>query len=582
MSQPGAPQSRELFSPEFLALQGAVAGRYSLVRELGRGGMGVVFLAREVALDRLVAIKLLPPALAVDERLRERFLREAKTAAQLAHPHIVAIHAVETIGDCVYFAMEHVAGGSLGERLRRDGALPQREALRIVQETAWALAHAHARGVVHRDVKPDNILLEEGSDRALVTDFGIAHAGGLSDPALGAGTMHYMSPEQAQGGADTRADIYALGITAWHALAGRRPFEGQGGVALLAMQSRDEAPPVRTAVPTLPPPIAEAIDRAVRRDPDERWPTMEEFARALGDARALAPQVPLPLRRYAREAVEHSDRLGMAIGMSAGAFLAAALVDVLFSTFLGIESAIFLLIGLATVGMALALLGAHVVELRELASRGYGRESALRAIAELEAEEAPVRRPAGMPLWNTVSGVVGGSAIAMVAGMALMVGGQAMLAVPGLLIATLAPAMAVRRVATLRGVRGKWWTRFLRSGLGARAWQLFTLNVQRTQVADVDGEPTALALGGAVQAVYAALPPGEQQQLAGVPDVIARLEQIALDRANPRSTEAVMALETLRLDLMRLRAGQLATAGITEDLGALERVGWYVDARAEV
>src|SRR5690606_10257311 len=134
------------------------------------------------------------------------------------------------------------------------------------------------------------------------------------------------------------------------ALAGQRPFEGQGGAALLAAQAHQEAPSIRSAVPTLPPPIAEAIDRAVRRDPAERWGTMEEFARALGDARALAPQLPLPVRRYAREAVEHSDRLGMALGVSAGAFLVAGLVDVLFSTFLGIESAIYLLIGLTTGG----------------------------------------------------------------------------------------------------------------------------------------------------------------------------------------------------------------------------------------
>jgi hypothetical protein len=580
MPNTATPHPGEI-SPEFLALQAAVAGEYSLVRELGRGGMGVVFLAREVALDRLVAIKLLPPVLACDGRLRERFLREAKTSAQLSHPHIVSIHAVATRADLVFFVMEYVDGGTLGDRLRRDGALPRDEALRIVQETAWGLAHAHARGVVHRDVKPDNILLEAGSDRALVTDFGIARAGDNTDPALGAGTMHYMSPEQAQGTADARADVYALGITAWHALAGRRPFEGQGGAALLAVQSQSEAPAIRSVVPTIPPPIADAIDRAVRLDPAARWPTMEEFARALGDARALAPQLPLPVRRYAREAVEHSDRLGMALGVSASAFLASVLVDLLFSNFLGIESAIYLLVGLTASGMALALLGAHIVELRELAARGYGRDAALRAIAALEAEDPPVRRPAGMPFWNTIPGVVVGSALAMVAGMAMVGNGEMVLALPGLLATILAPALAVRRVATLRGVRGKWWTRFLRSGIGAKAWQLFTFKVARAPAVEVAGEPTALALGGAVQAVYAALPPGEQRQLAGVPDVISRLERIALDRAHPRSTEAVMALETLRLDLMRLRAGQLAAEGITEELGALQQVGWYVDARGE-
>jgi len=160
---------------EFLILQRSLAGRYSLDRELGRGGMGVVFLAREVTLDRLVAIKLLPTHLAHDPMFRARFLREARTAAMLSHPNIVAIHTVEEMGDLVFFVMEYVPGESLGARLRRHGALAANEVLRLGQDVAWALAHAHARGVVHRDIKPDNILIEEGTERAVVTDLGIAH-----------------------------------------------------------------------------------------------------------------------------------------------------------------------------------------------------------------------------------------------------------------------------------------------------------------------------------------------------------------------------------------------------------------------
>ncbi|MBP6572033.1 MAG: serine/threonine protein kinase, partial [Gemmatimonadales bacterium] len=143
-------QSENAPSPEFLALQAQVAGRYSLDRELGRGGMGIVFLAREVALDRLVAIKLLPPALTANASLRERFLREARTAAQLSHPHIVPIHAVESHEALVFFVMTYVRGETLGERLRARGALPMAVALRVMQEVSWAIAHAHARGVIHR------------------------------------------------------------------------------------------------------------------------------------------------------------------------------------------------------------------------------------------------------------------------------------------------------------------------------------------------------------------------------------------------------------------------------------------------
>lgn len=143
-------------SPEFLSLQRAVMGRYSLDRELGRGGMGVVFLARDVALDRLVAVKLLPAETAVDPDVRGRFVGEARTAAALSHPHIVPIHAVEETDAAVFFVMSYVDGETLGARVRRTGPLSAAETMRIVQEVAWALAHAHARGVVHRDVKPDN------------------------------------------------------------------------------------------------------------------------------------------------------------------------------------------------------------------------------------------------------------------------------------------------------------------------------------------------------------------------------------------------------------------------------------------
>src|SRR6266581_677829 len=149
----------------FLDFQAAVAGRYSLERELGRGGMGVVYLAREVRLDRPVAIKLLPPDHAGDAHLRERFLREARTAAKLSHPHIIPIFAVDEVGTFVFFAMAYVAGETLTERVRRRGPLPPSEAGRVLREVAWALAYAHSQGLVHRDVKPDNIMLEEASAR---------------------------------------------------------------------------------------------------------------------------------------------------------------------------------------------------------------------------------------------------------------------------------------------------------------------------------------------------------------------------------------------------------------------------------
>ena len=188
-------------SPDFLDLQTALAGEYSLERELGRGGMGVVYLARDVQLDRLVAIKVLPAHQTLAPGARERFVREARTAAGLSHPHIVPIHRVGEAGGFVYFVMSYVAGQTLGERLRTVGPLPPADAMRIMREVSWALAYAHGRGVVHRDVKPDNILLEEGSGRALVT---YARPGGaeLGGARVAAGAPVRLLPRRPEGTPD--------------------------------------------------------------------------------------------------------------------------------------------------------------------------------------------------------------------------------------------------------------------------------------------------------------------------------------------------------------------------------------------
>jgi predicted Ser/Thr protein kinase len=265
-----------------------LAGTYTIERELGRGGMGVVYLAREVRLDRLVAIKVLPPHLAGDATVRERFLREARTAAQLSHPNIVPIYRAEEVGGFAYFAMAFIEGENLAERVRDRGPLPAADVVRWLRESAWALAYAHARGVIHRDIKAANIMLERGSGRAVVTDFGIARdasAASLTQAGEVVGTVYYMSPEQANGHAlDGRSDLYSLGVAGYQALSGRLPFEGDNPAAVLLSVANREAPSLAAVAPQVPRPLVEVIDRCLRKDPADRYETGEELAEALGQA----------------------------------------------------------------------------------------------------------------------------------------------------------------------------------------------------------------------------------------------------------------------------------------------------------
>lgn len=275
-------------SGEIASLRAALKGQYAIERELGRGGMGIVVLARDERLDRHVALKVLPPALAEQADTRERFLREARMSAQLSHPNIVPVYRADDIGGFAFFAMGYVDGETLGDRIRDRGALPPAEVVRILREVSWALAYAHARGIVHRDVKPDNILLERSTGRAIVTDFGIARADfnpSLTQDGLVLGTVHYMSPEQSSGDVlDGRSDLYALGCVGFQALSGRLPFEGQAPQSILVAHATKEPPPLRSAAPQVPATLAAVIDQCLRKSPAERFSTGEELAEALGKA----------------------------------------------------------------------------------------------------------------------------------------------------------------------------------------------------------------------------------------------------------------------------------------------------------
>jgi serine/threonine-protein kinase len=298
-------------------LADTLADAYEIEGEIGRGGMGIVYSARDIKLKRRVAIKVLPPDLAFRDEIRKRFLREAQTAARLSHPHIVPIHAVGEAAGLVYFVMAYVDGESLGGRLRRRDRLPAEEARRIMKETADALGMAHAMSVVHRDIKPDNILLEGTRRRVVVTDFGIAKAltavdgGTLTGTGVAIGTPAYMSPEQAAGEKeiDARSDIYSLGVVAYEMLTGELPFKAPTVAGILLKQVTEVPADIRTMRADCPEELSTTVMRCLDKEPENRWPTADSLRRAL-ESRTSAPYRALPPapRRPGRPAARPSSR----------------------------------------------------------------------------------------------------------------------------------------------------------------------------------------------------------------------------------------------------------------------------------
>jgi serine/threonine-protein kinase len=267
----------------------ALGDAYTIEGEVGRGGMGVVYRARDERLQRRVAIKVLPPELAFQKDIRERFTREAQTAAKLSHPHIVPIHTVGEGQGLVYFVMGYVDGESVAGRIRRRGKLPVDEARRIMGEAADALSAAHALSIIHRDIKPDNILLEGSRGRVMVTDFGIAKAlsstsgATLTGAGVAIGTPAFMSPEQAAGEReiDGRSDVYSLGVVAFQMLTGELPFNAPTVAGILMKQITEPAPDLRARRPDVPEDLALAVSRCLEKDPENRWPSADSLRRAL-------------------------------------------------------------------------------------------------------------------------------------------------------------------------------------------------------------------------------------------------------------------------------------------------------------
>jgi len=287
-------------------LQAALGPGYQVDRAIGQGGFAAVYLVRDLTLKRPLAVKVLSPDLVLSTTARERFRREAETVAQLSHPHIVPLHFIGDAQDVVYLAMTFVDGESLADRIARDGPLDPEEAARILREVASALDLAHRRGVIHRDIKPQNVLLERETGRSLVTDFGIARtaeSASITATGMVVGTPTYMSPEQVTGGTvDNRSDLYALGVMGYEMLAGRPPFAGSTPTEILMKRVAEPAAPVEKARPDTPPPLAAVVNRCLEQDPAKRFNTGSEIVRALGGATTPSGAQPTAEARRARRA----------------------------------------------------------------------------------------------------------------------------------------------------------------------------------------------------------------------------------------------------------------------------------------
>ncbi|MDZ7632130.1 MAG: protein kinase [Gemmatimonadaceae bacterium] len=333
------------------ALVSAVGEEYEVVRLIGRGGMGAVYLARDRALERLVAIKVLPPGSATDSGVIERFRREAKTVASLQHVGIVPLYAFGERRGLCWFVMGYVRGESLSARLERDQVLDPETTRTLLAQVAEALDHAHRQGIVHRDIKPDNILLDDSTGRAMLTDFGIARADSLVSTSLtqvGAvmGTPHYMSPEQAtaEPQIDGRSDLYSVGVVGYQMLSGQLPFDGRSFRELLMQHVSATPTPLAQVAPAAPAELADAVMKCLAKDPAGRFPDARSLRSAVGgdayddesltyelaELKHMASWLVLTVLGVATAVTSAAVSDGKTLGLSIGMWLASPLFFLLF------------------------------------------------------------------------------------------------------------------------------------------------------------------------------------------------------------------------------------------------------------
>ncbi len=613
---------------QFFALQEALAGRYSLQSEIGRGGMGVVYLAHDVRLDRPVALKLLPDTLSQQEELRDRFLREARTAAKLSHPNIIPIFSVDEVDRFVFFVMAYVQGESLGQRIRSRGPLPASETARILKEVGWALAYAHERGVIHRDVKPDNILLEDGTNRALVADFGIAgvmEATGAVGIGEIIGTAEFMSPEQASGdGVDGRSDIYSLGVLGFYTLTGTLPFHADTVLEILRKHREEPAPPLSTVSSAVPSRLGRAVDRCLQKDPASRFQSANDVADTMDAALLQRREIPVAVRNFLNDPIDLPGDGPLFYVFTA---LAIAVLNAAVTSAIGSSSPFVW--GVSALMLAPPLVFV-VPRVRRLLKSGHGPrdlEAGLKVALERRREELAAAFGIDAPQSERVAYSIGRIAgVSSLASFAALIGLETIGVAPFTYWAALTDVLFGGFITTglgsFLGFAAGWSSKGRRVDLKAerryKFWKsrpakwlfkLCGLGIKRTALpTGLTHRPTELQIGFAAEGLYDDLPRPVRKQLGDVPSVLRGLESDAqrlretlkaLDEAQDtarvagqpvagdiaaartdteqRLADAVAALESVRLGLLRLSMGAGSVESLTVDLAAASAVGHEIE-----
>ena len=609
---------------EFIALQQALLGRYSLERELGRGGMGTVYLARDLRLERPVAIKALHPALAADPEACARFLHEARTAAGLAHPHIVPIYSVEESDAAPLLVMAMIDGETLGARLRTRGPLPADDAARLLREIAWALDHAHAHGVVHRDLTLDNILLERHTGRALLGDFGLAQRSDTIDAGPVFGTPGYLAPELIRGDSATPAsDLYALGVVGWAALAGKLPFAGDAS-AVLAKHLMQSAPALAPLAHGASPRLVAGIMQCLAKAPDARPASATAFLGSLERApEPIAIAAPLRgwLTRWERIAPIYSivtPLLALQTSLLTYAYYRTADQRLLVATMIS-----------TALSLSLIPLTAHLMfefaQLRRLRAEGFTLADIRAALPHWRATERLAQEREGLrPLASRVildltvvfaitilidiffiEPNIGLLALASqavrtwVLGLTGFMPGLYLFTMIGVGVGFVSPGFRISAQGKARRLLDRFWGTSV-----AQRFAAFAGRGQRTLAANASTlhRPTEMVLGLAVDDLWRAIPESLRGDLGDVPALAHTLERGATelrglitslqeseasdgvsdaDRAaiaetrhglESRHRETIATLERVRLQLLRLLADRQQTGALTQQLEAARAI----------